>query len=477
MKKKHIILCCLVLFFGSCTSPNQQQKQANHLEDQSQDTLFLQKKIRTQEGAQLFDNYNPITKEFSTIPFDEEVTAINLDTLSGNVTNAGLWYKVKWKGLTGWVHGYYLTDVEAKKQPAIKNDEVRETIEESILEFSVPSLKDSSKITSFDSLYNTIEVQPEFSYYQEGDERLSYIHDLISNCSDGDTLNIPEGEYISQFFVLRDRHSLTIRAKPGTVWLISDNELSTIFYMQECSNIKFEGIGFMHRTAGHCVGNSLEIHKCRNIVLDKCDISGSGTIGVVARFVDSLVLTNSYIHHCTYEMMNLRYVRDFVIFNTLFQSNKESNTSLEGISMGHIWGKGVLQNNTFCNNKSAVLLFMLKDRFMDDPITSDGHIFVRRNLFYNNTNLDKELIIQGVASSQDHIHIKENLYDSLAITNLEYDDLESRPEESVRINLNLPYNMVQKVNEGDYRYHTNEMVIGIFSSSLPWDVISQSPSD
>lgn len=203
------------------------------------------------------------------------------------------------------------------------------------------------KTLSFDSIYNNKEYNIKTGYYNKGDEKVSHFHELINNAPDGSVVEIPQGEYKSKYFFLTNRHNLTIKAKPGTVWLVSDDETNTIFIVQNCSNIIFQGIGFLHRTEAFCSENSIEIHRSENIVFDHCDISGSGTIGIVASLVDALSLKNSFVHHCTYQMMQIDNCRNLIILNNLFKNNKETQTYREGITIGNIWGKCIIQNNSF----------------------------------------------------------------------------------------------------------------------------------
>lgn len=349
----------------------------------------------------------------------------------------------------------------------------------------------------YDSVYGTDEYVVDFSYFREEEYKISEIHKLIANSKDGDTIYIPPGEYMSQFFVLNNRHNLKFFGEPGTVWLISDDNLSTIFTISNCTNISFFGIGFLHRTAGHCTGNSLEIYHSKNIVIESCDISGCGTIGIVAHSVDSLVVKNSYLHHCTYQMMDIYKARNVYILNNLFSYNIE-NTSNEGISIYSIWGGMYIYNNTFSNNKSAALYFSIEKQDNSDLPTGDGIIYISKNLFYNNygphgsiyddfsrdiiekhcidasrITIFSENIINKPTYSEDDLHKRDFASESDEYENVDTND-ETNEETSIteeviygNFNMKNDYFIDVLDIQNDIYYYFKKN-IGIFPGTISW---------
>jgi hypothetical protein len=359
-----------------------------------------------------------------------------------------------------------------------------------VLEYpdSTTDYRDSA--LSFDSLFAETDHAPGFNYYREGDERLSLVHKLIKNAPDGSVIEIPKGEYTSEYFIMKNRRNLTLKAKPGTVWLISDNSVSTILCLVDCAGIKLQGIGFLHRTGGFCTGNSIEIHGCKNIVLDSCDISGSGTIGVVADLVDGLTICDCYIHDCTYQMMSLYNVRNITLFNNLFTDNRENTTITEGVSLGNIWGKCIIQNNTFYQNTCAALVFdILRQEGRQSPV-GDGHIYVRRNLFYDNYSYEKSASIFDVfcdetwgeytVPSKGVVSFKENVFNTFSDAPLD-DESENLSDERyiypemIVGDFGLDGNFFEDIKGRGYSIAKDSFRIGIFPSKISWLARSRNP--
>jgi hypothetical protein len=366
-------------------------------------------------------------------------------------------------------------------------------------EFAVLEYPDTEKpymdeALSFDSIFEAADHTPEFHYFNDGDEKLSAVHELINSAEDGSVIEIPEGEYISEYFEMKDRHNLTLKAKPGTVWLVSDDNLSTIMYMVECTNITLQGIGFLHRTGGFCAGNSIEISGCKNIVLDSCDISGSGTIGVCADCVDGLVVKNSYIHHCTYQMMSLYNVRDVILFNNLFTYNTENITITEGVTIGSIWGKCIIQNNTFYKNTCCALVFDIQKQEEKRKPVGNGFVYIRRNLFYDNYSYAKLASIFDVfcdemwgdytVRAKDVVEFRENVFNTYSNAPIDegVEDLSGEyyylyPETFVG-DFDLEHNFFQDIHNRGYRGYTMDMgsfLCGIDSSAVRWLNLSRNP--
>lgn len=258
-------------------------------------------------------------------------------------------------------------------------------------------IESNEEALSFDSIWqadtyhDTVSAATVFGRFYENYKRRSKIHTLLDKAPDGSVVVIPDGEYESQLFALIGRKNLTIKGRPGKVWLISTSSTKTIFTLVNCQNIHFDGIGFLHDVEGFCTGNSIELKKCRNISFNRCDISGCGTVGIVANLVDTLSVTNSYLHHCTYQMMDLNEVRQFTLFNTLLSENKETQC-LNGIALHSLWGDVVLAHNSFVNNSCAAITFDVYAKRNSRIPLGDGRILLYRNLFNRNNSSESEAI-------------------------------------------------------------------------------------
>lgn len=354
-----------------------------------------------------------------------------------------------------------------------------------------------------DTLYEKGEINNEIAnYYHAEDVRRSKVHTLLENAKNGSVVTIPDGEYKSQYFVLKNKKNLTIKGNPGRVWLVSEDNLATIFLLFNCENVTFEGIGFLHKVQGHCTGNAIDVFKSKNIRFDKCDISGCGVIGINANLVENLEVTNSYIHHCSYEMISLYNVRNAFIYNNLFAYNEERTTWEEGVNMVDVWGDIIIAQNSFYKNRCASIVFALeKNEKSIDPL-GDGNILVYRNLFNQNAAKAKEYAsICDLSSNEpnyyanpsNYVILKENMlhqipeYSGDEIFEEESDDPEagySHEEEDeeeettndfIRGELITNDNTFQDLRSEGFVFKQKGIQYGITPNTISWITISRDP--
>ena len=308
-------------------------------------------------------------------------------------------------------------------------------------------------------------IQNESESYFQSDEGFS----LFEEARNGSVLEIPKGTYYANSFSMNGKHDLTLKAEPGTVWFISNEPTMPIFMITNCSNITFDGIGFLHQGYGECDAEAVYVENCKNVVFNKCDISGSGTIGINASNVDEMVVQNCYLHHCTMKIMNISYARNIIIRNNLFKNHIE-NLELGGIWIGDIWGKCILQNNTFCNNKSAAITLNIRENKDTGFPRGDGHVFVYRNFFYNNYSPEFNVSISENENFLGAVTFKDNIFNTADVLPIDNENNERIYAEKIDGKFELNNNYFEEISHSkfDYSYLVNNKLVGIYPETINW---------
>lgn len=73
-----------------------------------------------------------------------------------------------------------------------------------------------------------------------------------------------------------------------------------------CSDITIDGLVMGHTDEGYCEGGVLEFYDCKNVNVSNCDLYGCGIEGICFRKSHDLVMTNSIIRDCSYQIMTIR---------------------------------------------------------------------------------------------------------------------------------------------------------------------------
>ena len=90
-----------------------------------------------------------------------------------------------------------------------------------------------------------------------------------------------------------------------------------------CSNICLEGLVMGHTDEGYCDGGVVCFRNSHDIVIRNCDLYGCGTEGIGCMNVERLVMENSKIRDCTYQIMTLRESREIQFKRCFFFRNRE----------------------------------------------------------------------------------------------------------------------------------------------------------
>lgn len=121
------------------------------------------------------------------------------------------------------------------------------------------------------------------------------IQKQIDNAKEGETIVIKKGSYVGLLNII-GKKKLTIDFSESTLITQTDE---TIFIIENSSDITIKGLTIYHDIKGviGCFSNCFDVHYCKNVTFEKCDINGSGFIGVCINQSD-VVIDNCIIHKC-----------------------------------------------------------------------------------------------------------------------------------------------------------------------------------
>lgn len=129
-----------------------------------------------------------------------------------------------------------------------------------------------------------------------------------------------------------------IAAEQARTQLLSPYSDSDVLFIKDCKNIELRNfsIGHVQRPKG-CEGDSLHIERSENIKMDNMDIYGCGQNGLTLENVGLLEVKDSYIHHCTYAVLDMTDVWSSKFINTKFVhdgslSVMETRGSIQGLA-------------------------------------------------------------------------------------------------------------------------------------------------
>ena len=125
------------------------------------------------------------------------------------------------------------------------------------------------------------------------------IAQAVARANDGDSIFITAGVYQEYIYIV-DRHNLSLIGEEGvTVIASTDND---VCFIQESTDIYIHNIDMIHEIGeSPCLHNCIVVWDCQDVLIEYCDLSGSGYIGVEVLGngrPDSIMVENCAIHDC-----------------------------------------------------------------------------------------------------------------------------------------------------------------------------------
>lgn len=131
----------------------------------------------------------------------------------------------------------------------------------------------------------------------------------------GDHVRVEEGTLTLAF--LKD---VTIIVPKGLGQLIS-NTYGAVIHMQNCDNVRIEGLRMGHLFESGCEGAVLHLENCTGITLDRCIFFGSGYNGIYASKSKDISINGSIFSGCESAGISLIDSADITIKNSIFRDN------------------------------------------------------------------------------------------------------------------------------------------------------------
>ena len=160
----------------------------------------------------------------------------------------------------------------------------------------------------------------------------------IDNAKDGDTILIGPGTYTSPTgFVVKNRKNFTIAAE-GEVWLLASDSTSDVLSILDCFSVTIKGIKARHSVPGAtvCQGSVIMAEGTTGLVIQGCELAGSGAIGVDLVGCVDVDVSGCLIHDNSYAAVALTDVSSVSIRkNTMVRNGSLIRTSaVDGLTMG-----------------------------------------------------------------------------------------------------------------------------------------------
>ncbi|MFW5785587.1 MAG: right-handed parallel beta-helix repeat-containing protein [Chitinispirillaceae bacterium] len=139
----------------------------------------------------------------------------------------------------------------------------------------------------------------------------------------------------------------------GDVTILIAPRYGWVLEFMDCRSIQLDNITLGHTQPGTCLGGVVSFIDSDSIKITDCVLFGSGTIGIEAKNVRNLLISNSIVKECTYgllsfeesenikmvssrfidseefDLIQIRKSRDILFQNCLFRDNKTNGKAYE----------------------------------------------------------------------------------------------------------------------------------------------------
>ena len=125
--------------------------------------------------------------------------------------------------------------------------------------------------------------------------------------------------------VFADVSSLCLEAKDGAkVELCIDEPYDPVMSFRNCNGIALRNLTVGHHVEpGYCSGSVLYFDSVNNLIVDKCNLYGSGTYGIEAYNTYDATVTDTDIYECTYGLVSLNNTGTFNFKNCTLRDSSE----------------------------------------------------------------------------------------------------------------------------------------------------------
>ena len=146
-----------------------------------------------------------------------------------------------------------------------------------------------------------------------------WIYDVYEYVSDSEKI-ISEEVYDGRQLTLYKVQNLNIIGMPGAK-IVVDPRYANVFNFKDCYNINIQNLVMGHTDGGVCSGGVIRVENSDAVYLDRCDLYGSGTYGLIGMNSTNLTMYSCLIHDCSDGIMDLNYCNSFFFRDCDFYDN------------------------------------------------------------------------------------------------------------------------------------------------------------
>ena len=148
----------------------------------------------------------------------------------------------------------------------------------------------------------------------------------LNALTSGASVKLKTGDYLlEQTVLLNGKQNITIDGNGSTLTV---NSLSDhVIQVSNCSNIRLINFKATHiEPSGPvgCTGNVLLLENSSDVLVEGCDLNGSGIVGIAAYNVDNLRVLNNHIHENS-EYSIIYQGPSLLLEGNIFEENGNSN--------------------------------------------------------------------------------------------------------------------------------------------------------
>ena len=100
---------------------------------------------------------------------------------------------------------------------------------------------------------------------------------------------------------------------------------SWVLAFSEVSDVDLSNLTIGHTEGGYCLGGVVALREASRVRIDRCDLFGSGTVGVEVTHSQDVTVEHSKIRDCSYQIASVHGSRNVRFVETEFVNNKEFN--------------------------------------------------------------------------------------------------------------------------------------------------------
>ncbi|MDC0202007.1 right-handed parallel beta-helix repeat-containing protein [Flavobacteriales bacterium] len=147
---------------------------------------------------------------------------------------------------------------------------------------------------------------------------------LIDNTLDDNIIQFPEGRYlIDSPLEINGRSDLMI-VGIGKCEILLTDLWDDVLKINNSNNITIHNLHLSHfkpLEEYQCNGGVIDVTDSRKIHISRCELEGSGTIGVTASKVNDLIISYCYVHDNTFNAFYFTDSKDILIHHCTIKDN------------------------------------------------------------------------------------------------------------------------------------------------------------